>query len=743
MKGRILFSYRPASRFGEAYPLGNGRLGGMVFGGAERERLLISENTFFSGGPSDGNSQTTAPAAFRRMREYIRAGLYEEAAGESSRFIGRRGNYGTNLPVGDLFIHCEGAGPIGKYARRLDIGSGVALSSYERGEGREERKTWISSALNCLVHDITSSSPLDFTVNFVPYSRKSSFQADGEGLSFRTKAVEELHSDGRTGVSLFGRVQILTDGKWDSRECRVTGSRRTILLLTCLTDLMREDIREDRAREELTGRLNGLDRERLAREEKVHIEEMEELFNRSVLELENEETLPLLYHYGRYLLYSSSRKESALPAHLQGIWNDNVACRIGWTCDMHLDINTQMNYWPSEVTGLSEVNEPLFSWLEQIVVPRGRTAARESYGLSGWTAEIVSNSWGFAAPYWGSPIAPCPACGIWILTHLYEHYLFTNDRDFLREKAYPLILESVNFFMDYLFLNNEGYYVGGPAISPENSFLVDGIKTYMSHGSTFEILMIRELFRIYLEASDMIGPEGRDREKEEKVRLLAEKLLPYRIGPEGTLAEWSHDFPAADRQHRHTSHLLGLYPFCQIDPFHTPELAGAAAKSIEEKMSPPEGWEDTGWARSLLLLYNARLGRGDEALAHITAMTEHLLEPNGMIIHPPTRGAASFDNVYEMDGNTGLTAALAEMLVQSHGGCIRLLPALPSSWKKGRIGGLKARGGITLSIEWDGGVPVEVILESDEEKIVLLCWGERSETVFLKGEIRLDAGFFR
>ncbi len=743
MNGRILSSPSPASRFGEAYPLGNGRLGCMVFGGAERERLLISENTFFSGGPCDENNQKSAPAAFRRMREYIRAGLYEEAAGESSRFIGIRENYGTNLPVGDLDICCEGAEPFGKFVRRLDIGSGVALSSYEREGGRVERKTWISSALNCLVHDITSSSPLDFTVSFVPYSKESSFQADGEGFFLETKAVEGLHSDGRTGVSLFGRVQVLTDGIWDPREGRVTGSGRTILLLACQTDFMREEIPADRVREELMGRLDGLDAERLAREEKAHIGEMEELFNRSVLELEKDETLPLLYHYGRYLLYSSSRRESVLPAHLQGIWNDNVACRIGWTCDMHLDINTQMNYWPSEVTGLSEVNEPLFSWLENIVVPQGRIAARESYGLSGWTAEIVSNSWGFAAPYWGSPIAPCPACGIWILTHLYEHFLFTHDRDFLREKAYPLILESVDFFMDYLFLDGEGYYVGGPAISPENSFLVDGIKTYMSHGSTFEILMIRELFRIYLEASEMIGPEGRDREKEEKVRLMEEKLLPYRIGPDGTLAEWSHDYPAADKQHRHTSHLLGLYPFSQINPRETPGLADAAAKSLEGKMSPPEGWEDTGWARSLLILYNARLERGDEALEHITAMTEHLMEPNGMIIHPPTRGAAAFDNVYEMDGNTGLTAALAEMLLQSHGGRIRLLPALPAAWKKGRIGGLRARGGISVSIEWDGGAPTEVLLESAEETVVLLCWGERSERVILKGRVRLDSGFFQ
>jgi len=735
----------PAARFGEAFPLGNGRLGAMAFAGTGEERILLSENTFFSGGPSEGNNRPGAPESFRRMGELLGENRHGEAAREAENFIGIRGNYGTNLPLGDLSITDGSPGePVSGYSRELDLREGVALCSYLSGHVRVERTSFLTAGENLLVHRIRTSAPRDYSIRFRSYSTRWGVLPEKGGFSLFTKAVENLHSDGREGVTFFGLVKVLTDGTYDPDSGRITGARETFLCLTGCTDFSggAEDFLLKKARCRTLLAETTVDR--ISLWEASHRRASEELFSRCTLELEGEgeRELARLFHLGRYLLYSSSRPGSELPAHLQGVWNDNVACRIGWTCDMHLDINTQMNYWPGETTGLSEVNEPLFAWMENYLVPRGRKAARESYGLPGWTAEIVSNAWGFASPYWAAPIAPSPGCGIWILTHLWEHFLYTEDRDFLEKRAYPLMEEGVRFFTEYLRKGEDGLYRGGPSISPENSFLVDGVIRFMSLGDSFDTLMIRELFTEYEEASRLVDGALVDGALREKARVQLDSLLPYRILPEGTLAEWDHDYPPADRQHRHTSHLLGLYPFDQISREKTPELAEAALKTMEAKLTPAENWEDTGWARSMMILYCARLGEGDRALEHIRAMTGTLLEPNGMIIHPPTRGAPSFDNVYEMDGNTGLLAGMVEMLLQSQGGKIRLLPALPGAWKKGRVTGLKARGGLSLTLAWEDSLLTEALIEGRGDRMVRLVYRGKERVLGFRDEARVTGDWF-
>lgn len=534
------------------------------------------------------------------------------------------------------------------------------------------------------------------------------------------KACETIHSDGKTGIFFHARLRII--GKngnvmAEKGKLHIAGSDEVLVLVAAATGFDgRDPVKycEDKI-EQASAFSYGelLD---------AHIKDHQAIFNRVVLNLdeetgndvptdlmlqqvkngtENNFLTALMFQYGRYLLMASSRGNSPLPAHLQGVWDDYVACRIGWTCDMHLDINTQMNYWPAEVANLSECHEPLFHWIENKLLPSGRITAKSSYGLNGWVAELVSNAWGFTAPYWHSNLSPCPTGGVWVTTHMWEHYLFTKDTEFLKTRAFPVIKEAVEFFIDYVFEDKETEYITcGPSISPENAFLVDGQAYTASIGATYEIVMIREIFNIFIKASEELGYTN---DLVDKVKSTAARLLPFQVGATGELKEWAHDFKAADAQHRHTSHLLSVYPFCQITPEKSPELAEAARICIKQRMTPGENWEDTGWARSMLMLYSARLWEHDALYGHISAMLQHLTNDNLMVKHPSTRGAPSFADVYELDGNTGLTACIAEALLQSHNGEIHLLPVLPPLWKNGYVKGLRARGGYEVEMEWKGG----------------------------------------
>lgn len=734
-------------RFGEAFAIGNGHLGAMIFGRTNTDRIDLSENTFFSGNPSiEEDNQPGAAKAFYQIREQIGTGDYEGALRSSKAFYGRRNNYGTNLPVGSILVRInEPREEVANYVRSLNLETGIASASWSAADKKIQTSAFASHGKNVLCYCVEMEhKDLNLLISYESPREGEDVTYHTKGLSFVCRALETLHSDGTTGVLLCGEASIQTDGciNHSSQGVEVTEATFMRLYLAMETDFD----------EDISGDLDGFQRirekavRRLVEAQKVspdklrmeHEEDMRSLFQRSTLEMEGEEELvkliPLMYQMGRYLLYSSSRSDSKLPAHLQGIWNDNVACRIGWTCDMHLDINTQMNYWPAEVTNLSEVTGSLFSWIKDRLAPAGRITAKTSYGLPGWVGELVANAWGYAAPYWASPLSPCPTGGVWVLTHMWEHYQFTGNKEFLSQEAMPLIEDAVRFFLAYVYEDEKtGYITCGPSISPENSFLVNGKAYQISTGCTYEILMIRELLDIYHQACNILGRENQLLEQAVEVRS---KLLPYRMLEDGSIAEYAHDYPVADSQHRHTSHLLGLYPFAQIKP-EDEALALAAETTISQKLSPEENWEDTGWARSMLMLYEARLGHPNQAWYHITRMLEHLLEPNGFIIHPPTRGAGAFDNVYELDGNTGLTSCIAEMLIQSHNGGIHILPCLPAQWKKGKVKGLRARGGITVDIQWGEGKS-QIWLTADETIKCTLRLGTVEEQLVLKsGETKI------
>jgi len=766
-----LWYRKPAERWSEALPLGNGRMGAMIYGKTDVERIDLSEITCFSGEPSLENNREGAGEFFLKAREASIAGDYAKARSYLENFIGRRLNYGTNLPIGHLVIRNSEKNTVPEgYKRSLSIENAIAESSYGTGRCSIAQKAFISAPHQVFVMRITGTGKgpeqdrgLDLDIALDGDNNEYNVETDLNGdLLLYGKALESIHSDGSCGVSFHGRLRALVRSGTASaagNELHIRKSDEVLLILNVATNYDISDLegycldRVDRAA--------ALSYEELLDE---HLADYHKLFNRVSLKIgsqidaaiptdellekvrqgeHNPALTALMFQYGRYLLISSSRENSPVPAHLQGVWNDSVASRIGWTCDMHLDINTQMNYWPAEVTNLSECHKPLFHWIKSKLVPSGRLTAAKSYHLKGWVAELVSNCWGFTAPYWHTNLSPCPTGGVWLLSHLWEHYLYSEDMDFLREYAYPIIKEAVEFFVDYIFVDpGTGYITSGPSVSPENSFIVGQELYTASIGPTYEIVMIRELFDIFLKASDLLGSKDCLVERAEEA---VNKLRPFEIDNRGEVKEWSHDYASADPQHRHTSHLLSLFPFAQITPDKTPKLAEAARVCLHNRMTPAESWEDTGWARSMLMLYSARLRDSEEVFGHIFSMQKHLTNCNLMVKHPPTRGAPSFADVYELDGNTGLTACIAEALLQSHQGEIHLLPALPPQWNSGEVKGLCARGGYVVDIRWDNGIPAEAAIRAKYAKSCVVRYGNKRIYIDVpeSGAYHLDGAVFR
>ena len=729
----LLFDNSPATRFGESFPIGNGLIGGMISGTTPVNKVSLSGNTFFSGAPALDNCQKDAAHFFYKMRRSALKNDFKQVHTLAEGFVGKKNEYGTNLPIGNITLkYGSYDSKVTLVSRSLCIMTGIASRKIEvkcplQENSFIQEEIFASNPRNCMVMTAQGNNRFDLEIGLEELTQGEINRivvAETEAvIEFKASAYEEIHCEKKSGVNLAGSLSILSDGMLTSNE-------KGILIKDCTW--MHSYLKMETDYLEKIGRN---DKDRLVKKEKMskrslpsirreHIEDIGQLLRKNILMIEDQPEICFLYQYGRYLLISSVRKNSVLPPHLQGIWNDNVACRIGWTCDMHLDINTQMNYWPALITGLEETIQPLLFWIEKVLLPEGRKTAAMCYGIPGWAGEIVSNAWGYAAPYWASPIAPCPTGGIWILTHLWEYYLYTGDLALLYKKIYPVYKEAVAFFKEYIFLDEKGNYLSGPSISPENSFQVERDSYQISVAPTYEILMIRELFDQYckmlvlLFEEDYLVTNASLEEEYHIAQIIRDHMLPYRISEDGTLSEYWHDFEIPDRQHRHTSHLLGVFPFAQITPEETPKLVKAAQKTIQSKLIPIQGWENTGWASSLLALYEARFYQGNQALTHLKTMMQSLKEPNYMIFHPPTRGADAFDHVYELDGNTGFTSCVAEMLLQSHKGILHILPALPEEWEAGYVTGLQARGRITVDISWKQGRAQEVSFYSDKNQMV-------------------------
>jgi alpha-L-fucosidase 2 len=703
--GLTLWYTKPGTRWMDALPVGNGRLGAMVYGGVREELLALNESTCWSGGPSTDTDNPLGADLLKPLQESLLRG--EDARALFRKFGGKRGTYGTHRPFGNLnltFPHdpAEARG----YRRALALDTGLATVEYEHAGVRYVRTVFASFPAQLLVIEIHADHP--GSVNFSAVLDQKDTKGSG---AMKAEGSDAVVFDGRAyaGVRIHARMRAIASGGKVSagdQRLRVSSADSVVLMLAMGTDYDGADPDVECERRVAAAARAGF--KRILAE---HLADHLGLFGRVSADfgpainadLPTDQRLAaakrgvadpqfdaLNFQYGRYLVMASSREGMPLPMHLQGMWNDNQACNMGWTADYHLDINTQMQYWPTNVTNLAGSNGPLFTWMQNKLVPSGRRTARIQYGARGWVAHTFSNAWGWSSLVPVPSFGPFQGGGIWIASHLWTHYEFTRDENFLRRTAYPILKEAADFYLDFLLETPRfPHLVTAPSCSPEHGGL-----TIMP---TSDRVLIHDLFQSCIRASEILGVDAPLRNR---WKTTLDKLPPLQVSRHGQLMEFSDDPDDGATGHRHISHLIALYPSDQITLEETPELSVAARLSLERRLAHPQ-WQDTGWSRSWSICCWARLKDGNRAHAGVRSMQQTLTDTNLFVFHPPLAGAK--DNIFEVDGNTGMSAGIAEMLVQSHRGRIELLPALPAAWKTGSITGLCARGGFEIDMTWQAG----------------------------------------
>ena len=714
---------RPADRWLEALPVGNGRLGGMIYGAIQTERIALSESTAWSGAPATGEVNPGALEHLSEIRQLFFAGEYEQAQDLCGKYlVGHAKNFGTNLPLPELQIAFDNVGEAKEYRRSLSLNEATAYTRFRSGGRLFERHIFASHADRLLVIRLTCSEPGQLTLraSFSKGVIPTSVKADGpDTLVLDGHAWEGMHSTGHDGVALQIRAKVITERgqSTPSQDAIAVSGANAITILVAIGTTFRGGDRDAINRETL----QAAEHKDFAELLRAHLADYQPLYRRMGIDLgqssssirklptdvrrkaldsgaNDPELLSLFFQYGRYLTIAGSRADSPLPLALQGIWNDGLASSMGWTDDFHLDINTQQNYWAAEVCNLRECQAPLFPLIDRMR-ESGRDSAKEMYGARGWVVHTVTNPWGYTAPGdvgWGIFVS----AGIWISLQMWDHWEFNGDKEFLRTRAYPVLREAAEFFLSYMVPEpKHGWLVTGPSDSPENWYLTpSGHRACESMGNTCDRTFVHALYSMCIEASETLSVDAGFRKKLEDARA---KLPPFQIGLHGQLQEWLEDFEDADPNHRHTSHLVGLYPLHQISPRITPLLTRAAEITIQRRLNAPK-WEQSEWGRANLVAYHARLLKGDDAHKYLVSLLAKSADAN-LLTFSSGGIAGAEQNIFSLDGNTACTAGIAEMLLQSQGGEIEFLPALPAAWPDGSVRGLCARGGYLIDIEWESG----------------------------------------
>ena len=745
-----LWYAQPAKVWMESLPIGNGRLGAMTYGGIEEEKLALNESTMWSGQYNENQNKPFGREKMNQLRKLFFEGKLSEGnriAGDNLH--GNQTSFGTHLPIGDLkmqFIYPEGK--VTDYRRSLSLDEAVSSVSFNSGGVNYKREYFATNPDNVLVLRLTADKQKSITMNMgLDLMRQADLSVENNQLVFTGKVDFPLHGPG--GVCFEGRIAVLADNgevKMEQSGVSIKEADAVTLIVDVRTDYKSPDYKTLCADGVEKAAAKSYDELKQA-----HIKDYNTLYNRVSIHFGQDanRAMPtdvrwkqvkegktdtgldaLFFQYGRYLTIASSRENSPLPIALQGFFNDNKACNMGWTNDYHLDINTEQNYWAANVGNLAECNAPLFTYIKDLA-HHGAKTAEVVYGCKGWTAHTTANVWGYTPAsstiIWGL----FPMAGSWIASHLWTQYEFTQDKQYLAETAYPLLKGNAQFILDFLAKDpKSGYLMTGPSISPENWFrTAGGEEMVASMMPACDRELAYEILSNCVRASEILDT---DREFADSLRTAIAQLPPIQLRANGAIREWFEDFEEAHPNHRHTSHLLALYPFSQITLEKTPELAEAARKTIENRLSA-ENWEDTEWSRANMICMYARLKDAQEAYKSVQLLQGKLSRENLMTVSPGGIAGAEGD-IYSFDGNPAGTAGMAEMLIQNHEGYVEFLPCLPVEWKDGSFKGLCLKGGAEATADQ----VLKVKIPQGKKYRVLLNGKEAIANPDAKGLITVD-----